>query len=571
MTNEQFLQQFGHFIDAPNGIQKLRELILQLAVQGKLVTQDPNDEPASEFLKKVRDRKTANMAEKRYAKLKKLPSSEILDPAFDLPESWNWSILDEITYTVHYGYTASADHNKKGIRLLRITDIQNNKVDWNSVPGCEINEKSYNANSLNENDILIARTGGTIGKTYIVENLSVKAVFASYLIRAIPSELMCPKYLKIFMETPLYWSQLYAKSAGTGQPNVNATSLRALQAPIPPLAEQHSIVAKVDELMALCDQLEAERNTRDTTHQHLIRAVHHPLTEASDAATTQTAWHRIRDNFADLYTTLESVQALRQTILRLAVQGKLVPQDSGDESASVLLEKIKVQKAHQEKGGRAKKRKPLVQIDDSKLPYDLPAAWEWMRLSDLDPEYKNGISSRGDASGDQTTVLRLADIKGNQISLSDTRQLIIDRAVAAKYKLLKDDLLIIRVNGSADIVGKFILSDLSYDAIYCDHFIRLRINKNWYLPAFLELVAASSLVRDRINDLFITTAGQKTVNQGHIGSLLIPMLSKSEQSRIVAKVGDLTALCDQLEANIRNKNDTATRYTEAIVQQIAAA
>ncbi|WP_177419543.1 restriction endonuclease subunit S [endosymbiont of Lamellibrachia barhami] len=571
MTNEQFLQQFGHFVDAPNGIQKLRELILQLAVQGKLVTQDPNDEPASEFLKKVRDRKTANMAEKRYAKLKKLPSSEILDPAFDLPESWNWSILDEITYTVHYGYTASADHNKKGIRLLRITDIQNNKVDWNSVPGCEINEKSYKANSLNENDILIARTGGTIGKTYIVENLSVKAVFASYLIRAIPSELMCPKYLKIFMETPLYWSQLYAKSAGTGQPNVNATSLRALQAPIPPLAEQHHIVAKVDELIALCDQLETERNARAATHHRLIRAVHHPLTEASDTAATQTAWHRIRDNFADLYTTLESVQALRQTILQLAVQGKLVAQNLDEESASVLIDRISANKELLRLENKIKKTKQLPPIAKEEEMFCAPTNWMLTRFSDFSNEVATGpfgsMVHKSDYVSGGTPLINPSHMIDGKVVPDDSVSVSIEKASElSSYKLFANDIVMAR-RGE---MGRCALVETEGEGWLCgtgSFVLRFHPDVN---RRFVLMLFSSEHVRMYLGGNSVGTT-MTNLNHGILNKMPVAVPPVAEQHRIVAKVDGLMALCVQLEASIRNKNDIAARYADAIVQQIAAA
>lgn len=144
-------------------------------------------------------------------------------------------------------------------KLLRITDIQNNRVNWDNVPFCQITDKEFGTYGLNNRDIMIARTGGTIGKTYIVENLCEKAVFASYLIRAIPTYSINEKYLKTFLESPFYWQQLKEKSMGTGQPNVNGTALKELIVIFPPLAEQERIVEKVDKLMALCNILSDEK------------------------------------------------------------------------------------------------------------------------------------------------------------------------------------------------------------------------------------------------------------------------------------------------------------------------
>ena len=135
--------------------------------------------------------------------------------------------------------------------MLRITDIQNNRVDWPSVPGCQIESDEAEKYLLSANDILIARTGGTIGKSFIVPDAPVKSVFASYLIRVTPPQSMAARYLKTSLESPLYWSQLRQMSAGTGQPNVNGQALGRLEIPLPPLAEQKRIVAKVDELLYL--------------------------------------------------------------------------------------------------------------------------------------------------------------------------------------------------------------------------------------------------------------------------------------------------------------------------------
>ena len=175
--------------------------------------------------------------------------------------------------------------------MLRITDIQNNRVDWPSVPGCQIESDEAEKYLLSANDILIARTGGTIGKSFIVPDAPVKSVFASYLIRVTPPQSMAARYLKTSLESPLYWSQLRQMSAGTGQPNVNGQALGRLEIPLPPLAEQKRIVAKVDELMALCDRLEARQQDRASRHAALVRASLSRFAEAPTPANLQFLFH----------------------------------------------------------------------------------------------------------------------------------------------------------------------------------------------------------------------------------------------------------------------------------------
>jgi len=193
-----------------------------------------------------------------------------------------------------------------------------------------------------------------------------------------------------------------------------------------------------------------------------------------------------------------------------------------------------------------------------------------VRLNELLPEFQNGASSRGDVGGKSVTVLRLADIKNRRISLANTRQIPIAERDILKYHLQVGDILITRVNGSADIVGQFNLCEAAVDAIYCDHFIRMRASNQWIKPTFWALVSESSLMRGRIKELFITTAGQKTVNQGHIGSLQFGLPPLAEQSRIVTRVASLRRLCAELRQRLaasQATQATQAHLAEALVAQ----
>ena len=251
--------------------EQLKKSILQEAVQGKLVPQNPKEEPASILIERIREEKQKLIKEKKIKKDKNESYIFIRDNShyekngseerciddeipFEIPDSWEWCYLNNVTSQIHYGYTASAS-SAGNVKLTRITDIQNNRVNWETVPFCLISEDNLKKYKLENRDILIARTGGTIGKTYIVRNLSEKAVFASYLIRAIPLQLINEEYLKLFMESPLYWEQLKAFSMGTGQPNVNGQSLSKLKLPLPPLEEQKRIVEKIQTLMPIIEIL----------------------------------------------------------------------------------------------------------------------------------------------------------------------------------------------------------------------------------------------------------------------------------------------------------------------------
>lgn len=232
----------------------MQKSILQYAVQGKLVEQREEDGTAEDLYKQIQEEKKKLIKEGKIKKTKALPEITEDEIPFDIPENWKWVRLGDVSKNIHYGYTASAQE-KGNCKLLRITDIQNNSVEWASVPFCNVKDKDFETYGLNNRDIMIARTGGTIGKTYIVDSLNDRAVFASYLIRVIPVENINEVFLKKFMESPLYWMQLKAGSMGTGQPNVNGTTLSKLLLPLPPLEEQMRIVEELDKVLPYTNQL----------------------------------------------------------------------------------------------------------------------------------------------------------------------------------------------------------------------------------------------------------------------------------------------------------------------------
>ena len=270
---------------------KLRQKILDLAIRGKLVPQDPNDEPASVLLERIRAEKERLIKEGKIKRSKKTTSdtSHYKNEApFEVPESWEWTTIGEIASSILYGVSESAKE-KGRYKLLRITDIQNNKVNWETVPFTDYDNNKAQAYLLNDGDILFARTGATVGKSYLVEGLKDSAIYASYLIRVQTSSVILPSYIKFFLESGFYWEQISLNSVGIGQPNVNGTTLAALTIPIPPYREQLRIVEETKKWLAVIDGLDVEIDILQTY-----------ITQA------------------------------KSKILDLAIHGKLVPQDPND-------------------------------------------------------------------------------------------------------------------------------------------------------------------------------------------------------------------------------------------------
>ena len=362
-----------------NGKQ-LKNSILQWAIQGKLVPQDPNDEPASVLLEKIRQEKERLIKEKKikrdknasiiyrgednsyYEKMLATGEVKCIDEEipFDVPQGWEWERWGNIAQTIQYGYNAPAlEHGV--IKMVRISDIQENCVLWDNVPYCLIDENDIDTYLLKVNDILFARTGGTVGKSFLVEEVPEKAIYAGYLIRTRYSSLLNPRYMKSFMESQLYWEQLKIGTIATAQPNCNGKTLAKMLLPIPPTKEQDRIVKKLTQLSSFLDNY----------------------------GLCQDRLNLLND---------EIKEQLKKSILQEAIQGKLVPQLTEEGTAQDLLEQIKKEKLNLVKGGKLKKSALATSVifrgDDNKyyeqigsevteieLPFDFPSSWSIARLN----------------------------------------------------------------------------------------------------------------------------------------------------------------------------------------------
>ena len=362
-----------------NGKQ-LKNSILQWAIQGKLVPQDPNDEPASVLLDKIRQEKERLIKEKKikhdknasiiycgednsyYEKMLATGEVKCIDEEipFDVPQGWEWERWGNIAQTIQYGYNAPAlEHGV--IKMVRISDIQENCVLWDNVPYCLIDENDIDTYLLKVNDILFARTGGTVGKSFLVEEVPEKAIYAGYLIRTRYSSLLNPRYMKSFMESQLYWEQLKNGTIATAQPNCNGKTLAKMLLPIPPTKEQDRIVKKLTQLSSFLDNY----------------------------GLCQDRLNLLND---------EIKEQLKKSILQEAIQGKLVPQLTEEGTAQDLLEQIKKEKLNLVKGGKLKKSALATSVifrgDDNKyyeqirsevseieLPFEIPSSWSLARLT----------------------------------------------------------------------------------------------------------------------------------------------------------------------------------------------
>lgn len=325
--------------------EQLKASILQYAIQGKLVEQRPEEGTGEELYHQIQEEKQRLIKAGKIKKEKSLPKIAEDEIPFDIPENWKWVRWGDLSQTIQYGYNAPAQERGR-IKMVRISDIQGGKVLWDTVPYCDIKEDEIPTYKLEANDILFARTGGTVGKSYLVREVPEEAIYAGYLIRTQYSTLLCADYMKLFMESQLYWNQLRSGTIATAQPNCNGKTLSKMFLPLPPLAEQKRIVAKIEELLL-----------------HV-------------------------DRYAAAYEKLEQFNAkfpedMKRSILQYAIQGKLVEQRLEEGTGEELYRQIQEEKKRLINAGKIKKEKPLPEIAEDEIPFDIPESWRWVRFSEI--------------------------------------------------------------------------------------------------------------------------------------------------------------------------------------------
>lgn len=548
------------------GVKKLRELILELAVRGKLVPQDANDEPASELLKRIQAEKAKLVAEGKLKKEKPLaPISEDEKP-FLLPKGWEWVHLPEVTnYKV--GKTPSTKssvywtNEDSGYSWVSIADLNHDgQVTETSkkVTQQALNEV-FKSGPVPAGTILMSFKL-TLGKVSILE---VPAFHNEAIISIFPSRAIDKKYL--FKVLPARANEGDSKSAVKGN-TLNSESIAALLLPLPPLAEQHRIVTKVDELMVLCDLLEQQHSNAQKAHETLVSQLLATLTQSQNAAEFNASWQRIYAHFDVLFTTEASIDALKQTLLQLAVMGKLVPQDPNDEPASELLKRIQAEKAKLIAEGKLKKEKPLAPIGASEKPYETPAGWTWVRLNELLTKIGAGSTPLG---GKQVYVqegvpfLRSQNVWDDGLRLDDVAFITHDTHKKMSGTHVYSGDLLFNITGAS--IGRCaIVPDSFVTGNVSQHVTIIRLASTQILR-FMHLVLISQHVQQTVMDVQVGVS-REGLSIGKLGQFVIPVPPLAEQHRIVTKVDALMTLCDQLKTRIQQ----ASQHQQAIANVLVA-
>ena len=528
-----------------NGKQ-LKNSILQWAIQGKLVPQDPNDEPASVLLDKIRQEKERLIKEKKikrdknasiiyrgednsyYEKILATGEVKCIDEEipFGVPNGWEWERWGNISQSIQYGYNAPAlEHG--AIKMVRISDIQENCVLWDNVPYCQIEENDIDTYLLKVNDILFARTGGTVGKSFLVEEVPEKAIYAGYLIRTRYSSLLNPRYMKSFMESQLYWEQLKNGTIATAQPNCNGKTLAKMLLPIPPTKEQDRIVEKLTQLSSFLDNYGLCQDRLNLLNKE------------------------IKEQF-------------KKSILQEAIQGKLVPQLTEEGTAQDLLEQIKIEKLNLVKVGKLKKSALATSVifrgDDNKyweksedgavcideeIPFEIPSNWAWVRLDDICSFIHRGKSPQYSPIKKYPVVAQ----KCNQwAGFSIEKAKFIEPKSITSYNdeyFLQDRDLMWNSTGLGTLGRMAIYYTIlnPYELAVADsHVTVIRPYKTHIVSEYLYYYFASNTVQSVIEDKSDGSTKQKELATKTVKSYLVPLPPFVEQLRIVQKIKSVTSI-----------------------------
>jgi type I restriction enzyme S subunit len=519
-----FFDNFELLAEAPNGIQKLRRLILRLAVQGKLVSQDPNDEPASTLLERVRAEKEKLYIESKSKQLEPLPPIKHSEKAEVIAKGWEWERLGNLARFIDYrGNTPPKTSN--GVKLITAKNVRMGFI--NDEPREYISEETYTKwmiRGFPKRGDLLFTTEAPLGNVAMLATDETIALAQRVIDLQFFLDLYSP-YLNVCLMSSLMQERIFDKATGMTAKGIKASKLKLILLPIPPIEEQKRIVVKVDQLMKLCDELEKLQQKKRAARVRLNQSALDHLLAASTPEDFNAHWQRICDSFDLLYDTPETISKLRQSILQLAVQGKLVPQDRNDEPASMLLKKIKAEKERLIREKKIKKGEAQPPIDASDLPGSIPIRWEYTRLGAC-IELISGqhlVQEEQNTSGDGLPYLTgPADF--GKINPTATRWTTTPKVVAEKNDIL------ITVKGAG--VGKSNILGLDKAAIGRQIMAIRSIGiENRYL--YLLIIAAYNKFQSL--SIGLTVPG---ISRDDILNFLVGIPPVNTQKRIVAKVDE---------------------------------
>jgi type I restriction enzyme, S subunit len=566
---DMLLEQFKVLFDRPEKVKKLRELILQLAVRGKLVEQDEKDEPAFVLLERIREEKERLVREGKIKKEKPLPEIGEDEKLYEQPKGWEWIRLGEHCI-VNPRNSLNDEIEVSFIPMKMIEDGFKNKHTSETKLWKEIKSGFTH---FAENDIVVAKITPCFEnrKSVILKNLKNgygAGTTELHVVRTI-SELILPQYILNIFKTKAFINGGVETYTGTaGQQRVKKDYIEQLPIILPPLDEQKRIVQKVDSFMTVCDKLEKQLERKVKYSSLSSKSAFNRIGHCNTAEELEEALRFIIENFKDLTLGDGAVKELKNAILQLAVQGKLVQQDPSDEPASVLLEKIKEEKERLISEGEISKGKYVPPIDDDQAPYEFPNSWVWIRLGTILYSTEAGKSPNcldEPADKDSWGVIKTTAIQRNYFLENQNKVLPPGFKISDEWIINKDDILITRA-GPKNRVGIVCYVDkITRKLILSDKTIRLRVSESLIYHKYISLALNSPLCRPIIESKMTGMAeSQVNISQNNMGYFCLPLPPLAEQIRICEKSDQLMSLCDELEKRI----EKLKKYSEKILDTV---
>lgn len=542
------------------GIKKLRELILQLAVEGKLVQQDSSHKPSSELLQAAADEKARALKDKKIRKSQLGDPGSVI-PGSDVPEGWAFTTLSVIGYWAIGNGFPKAHQGETGLEVLfcKVSDMnlpENSREIHTTVNS--VSEQTAHSLKLNihcSGTVIFPKIGGAISTNKRRVIIKPTAIDNNCL-GVTPTCAISSGYLYLLL-TSVDMTQY---QVGTSVPALSQGTLGKIPVKLPPLEEQHRIVQKVDELMALCDRLEQHTSDQLDAHQTLVDTLLSTLTQSANATELADNWARLAEHFDTLFTTEQSINKLKQTILQLAVMGRLVEQDAEDEPAETIVQKLNSKKQELIESGDLRQPKPLPVIEEQDLPFELPDNWKFVRLGSC-VRLRSGTTfpRERERSNGRYPYCKVGDMNmlGNAKYIT-TSSRFIDPTPKEHLHLIPPNSIVFPKRGGAIATNKKrliqspVFVDLNVMAMTPYQGVSLE-----YLLCWLETI-----------DLATLNSGTSVpqINNKDIEPLIFPLPPFHCQQKIVLKVKELMALCEHLKQRLNQASETRNQLAEAVVE-----
>ena len=537
---------------APGGVARLRELILTLAVQGKLVPQDPADESADVLLQKIRAEKDRLMAEGKIKRDKPLAAIAEEEKPFGLPRGWECVRLAELAYPqAGFAFKSNGFSDAGlGLPLIRIRDVGDNN------PGTFFSGEFRQEFVVRPGDWLISMDG----EFRVREWQGPEALLNQRVTRLIffGDELFHP-----FISTALQFRlhELQGTKAYTTVDHLSGGQIAAAVIPLPPLAEQSRIVTRVEELMRLCDALEAKGRLEAAQHAQLVSTLLGALTASTTPEELADHWQRVTQHFDLLLDRPAAIDALEQTLLQLAVRGLLVPQDPTDEPASALLQKIRAEKDRLIATGQIKRDKPLPPITDEEKPFELPVGWGWVRMQEAFDVRDGTHDTPKYVEHDGIPLITSRNFEAGKICFEDAK--LISRSdhelIMRRSRVERGDILYSMIGGN---IGNQVLVDTDREFSIKNVALFKYVSRSYTLPLYLNLFLQTVTVSLRGQAV---GGAQPFVSLSLLRSIPFPLPPTAEQSRIVTRITALRRLCADLRQRLAERQSVQARLAEALV------